>query len=243
LAEVQPNGQILFTPETGFSGSVSFTYIVADSQGLESNEATVTVQVRNSKWQNPAVSLDVSADGRISAIDALLIINYLNSGQPRFLPDSDYVAPLFIDVNGDERVSALDALLVINHLNSRSSGGGSEGEGEGEAYDSSSASDFAMMVTPQQMIDTVGRQVVARLQEQWIESLRNTESLKSTANAPTASTAEYRLPGGRWSTGGTADAADTPREMSEEEVLSLLSSRSKGLRAKQDMVDQCFADE
>lgn len=243
LAEVQPNGQILFTPETGFSGSVSFTYIVADSQGLESNEATVTVQVRNSKWQNPAVSLDVSADGRISAIDALLIINYLNSGQPRFLPDSDYVAPPFIDVNGDERVSALDALLVINHLNSRSSGGGSGGEGEGEAYDSSSASDFAMMVTPQQMIDTVGRQVVARVQEQWIESLRNTESLKSTANAPTASTAEYRLPGGRWSTGGTADAADTPREMSEEEVLSLLSSRSKGLRAKQDMVDQCFADE
>jgi len=243
LAEVQPNGQIRFTPDAGFAGVVTFTYTVADTLGLESNEATVTVRVRNSKWQNPAVSLDVSADGRISSLDALLIINYLNSGQPRFLPDSSFVPPPFIDVNGDERVSALDALLVINHLNLRSSGGGGglagggEGEGESQSHDPSSGVELAMMVTPQQMIDTVGRQLVARVQEQMIEFLRDTADVSSVATVEsqlTVNLSQARRP---------AEGADTHREIAEDEVLSLLSSRSQGLRFKQDMVDQCFADE
>lgn len=66
--------------------------------------------------------------------------------------------PPYLDVNGDERVSPVDALLVINFLNANR--GASEGEGESDL----SATTYAMMVTPQQMIATVGNQVVHEVQ-------------------------------------------------------------------------------
>jgi len=42
---VAANGQITYTPTTGFSGADSFTYTVMDDDGASSNEATVTVTV------------------------------------------------------------------------------------------------------------------------------------------------------------------------------------------------------
>jgi len=127
--EVLSNGQIRYVPNMGFVGTDTFAYAFADELGLRSNSALVTVRVLNSRWQNPISHLNVNADERISAIDALLVINYLNSSQPRNLVGSGNVSPPYLDVNGDERVSALDALLVINHLNQRS--GSAEGEGVG----------------------------------------------------------------------------------------------------------------
>ena len=164
-AQPQPNGTVLFTPQTDWSGELTFTYIVADNTGILSNVATVLVRVQNSRWQNPSMNMGVNADGGISAIDALLIINYLNTDQPRFLPDAGILPPPYLDVNGDERVSALDALLIINHLNTRSAGGGSEGEA------SAASVELAMMVTPQQMINSVGPQVIQQV-EQSLEEQR-----------------------------------------------------------------------
>ena len=85
--------------------------------------------------------------------------------------------PPFLDVNGDELVSPLDALLVINYLNSNR--GAAEGEGEANL----SATTYAMMVTPQQMIAAVGNQVVGELQLTLNESLLNasTDSPNSTS--------------------------------------------------------------
>ncbi|EKK04443.1 eosinophil peroxidase [Rhodopirellula baltica SH28] len=52
---------------------------------------------------------DVNDDGRVSAIDALLVINAMTSETSR---DEN----VFTDVNGDGRRSALDALRVINRI-------------------------------------------------------------------------------------------------------------------------------
>ena len=67
-------------------------------------------------YTNPVDRLDVSGDGLISPVDALLVVNRLNqSGAKRvYGPQSE--AP-FHDTNADGLVSPLDALLVINRLN------------------------------------------------------------------------------------------------------------------------------
>lgn len=79
--------------------------------------------------QNPFDAGDVNGDGRITAFDALLIINELNRNGVHQLDTSPAGAfgvngggetnrPIdFLDVNGDRSVSAFDALLVINRLN------------------------------------------------------------------------------------------------------------------------------
>ena len=79
-------------------------------------------------------NLDVNADGFVSPIDALQVINYLNNpAKPRqlTLPVNQPLPP-YVDVNGDGVVSPLDALLVINFLNAARAGAG-EGETDGIA--------------------------------------------------------------------------------------------------------------
>lgn len=58
---------------------------------------------------------DVNADGRVSALDALIIINAVNSSVGNGSAD-DADRP-FLDVTGDGNISASDALRVINVLN------------------------------------------------------------------------------------------------------------------------------
>ena len=67
--------------------------------------------------------LDVNRDGRISALDALRIINGLNDSDSATAAQATtpdvLVTPLDVatDVDGDGRTSAIDALRIINHLN------------------------------------------------------------------------------------------------------------------------------
>lgn len=76
---------------------------------------------------------DVNADGRLTAFDALAVINDLNLRGPRSLvnetagtsaSEGPASGGAFVDVNNDNRVTAFDALQVINRLNM------SGGEGE-----------------------------------------------------------------------------------------------------------------
>jgi|694.fasta_scaffold00010_165 hypothetical protein len=113
---------------------------------LRARDSTTTVTSNvfaavRSPWQNPARLQDVNDDGRISAMDALLVINALNSSHPSDLSEAEPPSPPnppYIDVNGDMRLTALDALWVINYLNSQSNfqagGGGGPFGGEGEAF-------------------------------------------------------------------------------------------------------------
>ncbi|MDA1052746.1 MAG: dockerin type I domain-containing protein [Planctomycetota bacterium] len=70
------------------------------------------------QWQNPFIRRDVNFDTFVSPVDALQIINELNSpslpsGQ---LPDNYNTAKGFFDVNGDRHVSPVDVLQVINFV-------------------------------------------------------------------------------------------------------------------------------
>ncbi|MCA9212008.1 MAG: S8 family serine peptidase [Planctomycetales bacterium] len=65
--------------------------------------------------------LDANNDGSISPIDALVVINDLNTIGARALSvfaDAALLPKSFVDVNGDNAVSPIDALMVINRLNS-----------------------------------------------------------------------------------------------------------------------------
>ena len=75
---------------------------------------------------------DVNADGRVDALDALILINDINANGQRDLTYGTLQAP-FLDVTRDGTVSAGDVLGVINVVNS-SVAGGSGGEGEGAAF-------------------------------------------------------------------------------------------------------------
>lgn len=177
--EVLPGGVIRFTPATGFSGVATFSYVVSDDVGTDSNVADVTVRVQNSRWQNPAGNLDVNDDGFVSPIDALILVNYLNdANNETFLPNSGIVpqpgSGPYLDPNGDENISPVDVLMVINFLNSNSGGGGGEGEFVTE--------DYAMMVTPLQMIETVGDEVVRQIKAAMDESMM--EELADESEAP-----------------------------------------------------------
>lgn len=81
-------------------------------------------------WHNDEFREDVNDDGRVSIIDALLIINRLNSPNnngPLPVPAGQIAPPPFVDVSPDNLVTTLDAVLVINMLNTP----GGDGEGEG----------------------------------------------------------------------------------------------------------------
>jgi len=72
-------------------------------------------------FQNAAEPLDVSGDGNITPLDALSVINDLNSKGARLLTravgSGGNAGPPYVDVNGDGYATPQDALMVINHLN------------------------------------------------------------------------------------------------------------------------------
>ncbi len=75
-----------------------------------------------SAWQNQSNSFDVDNNGSIQAIDALFVINELNSRQSSEAASGKLFLPapsdrLYFDTDGDGKLFPLDVLLIINHLN------------------------------------------------------------------------------------------------------------------------------
>jgi hypothetical protein len=93
--------------------------------------AVATIDVLDHEtWINPFNQLDVTADSNVLPNDALAVINAINTGGARELPDRgsvDEQQVLFVDVNGDGWLAPGDALFVINYLNANSA---NDGEGE-----------------------------------------------------------------------------------------------------------------
>ena len=120
------DGSFTYTPDKNFNREDSFSYRANDGVA-DSQTVTVNVTVDTAfPWYNGIDPLDVSDGEGITPIDALMVINVLNSEHMTDLP-TDRPRPLaapFLDVNRDGQVNPFDALLVINYLNS--------GEGEGE---------------------------------------------------------------------------------------------------------------
>ena len=90
----------------------------------------------DSPWRNPNNPLNVNGDaqGAITPLDVLVIINELNGRHfsdpgtmALFLPPPPGSPPPYLDVDGNGLLTAIDALLVINYINAQAS---ATGEGE-----------------------------------------------------------------------------------------------------------------
>ncbi|MCB0186353.1 MAG: hypothetical protein KDE31_18925, partial [Caldilineaceae bacterium] len=97
-------------------------------------------------FTNLSNPFDVNADGYVSPIDVLSVINSLNNGGARPLfggtaggEGEASSARLYIDTNGDGFLSPIDVLSVINYLNSRLGG-------EGESQTAAAITQAAPMV-------------------------------------------------------------------------------------------------
>ena len=130
---VNADGTFVYSNTSGTVGQTdSFQYRTVDSTTRVSEVTTVTLELTRSQYQNPiqGEEADVTADGVVSPIDALRIINFLSRqpGNQGAVPVSEIGAPPpdFLDVNGDGFVSPSDALAVINQLALNANGG--EGE-------------------------------------------------------------------------------------------------------------------
>lgn len=77
------------------------------------------VEQRGHGLHNAAAPIDINDDGLLAPIDALLVINFINSSPATYLPNrvpSEMDGMLF-DVTGDRWVTPQDALIVVNDLN------------------------------------------------------------------------------------------------------------------------------
>ena len=148
LVSIESNGVINYEPVSDFTGQDSFSYTVVDGRGLTAT-ATVTLAVTIS-WQNLVLPTDVNGDGVDSPLDALIIINELNTNGPRELDDG--VIDAFLDVNGDGIVSPIDVLIVINRLILKASTG--EGEFSATATSETSVRD-AVPTSPNATLDAI----------------------------------------------------------------------------------------
>ena len=83
--------------------------IITASVGTEaSGSASLVITDDDSPWHNFDNAVDVTGEGNLSPIDALKVINVLNSGRGRSifdLPQPTDGSKLFADVNDDELVS------------------------------------------------------------------------------------------------------------------------------------------
>jgi len=65
---------------------------------------------------NPVLPADVNADQRVSPLDVIAIVNYLNDyGSGLYPPLPVHIG--YLDASNDGSISPLDALLVVNYLN------------------------------------------------------------------------------------------------------------------------------
>ncbi len=117
-ATPQGDGTISYVPNTDFDGTDTFEYTITDTVGNVSAPTKVTVHVVESGLQNPLLFGDVNANGKVTSLDALLVINRLSrgGGQGSVPVHPDERGPGFFDVDGSMVITALDALLVINHI-------------------------------------------------------------------------------------------------------------------------------
>src|SRR5690606_1216795 len=72
-ATVLGNGDILFTPNLDYTGNVAFTYYLLDEWGVKSNNALITITVKEP--DQPPVAND---DFYIGAKDVILNVNATN---------------------------------------------------------------------------------------------------------------------------------------------------------------------
>lgn len=113
--------RLIYTPNAAFVGEDTFDYVISDDEG---NESSATVRITVGQVLPPNVTpgipvallqrVDVNGDQQVSAIDALMVINYMSRRQRSGNATASTAVWERFDVNRDGMVTALDALQVIN---------------------------------------------------------------------------------------------------------------------------------
>ena len=97
---------------------------LADGETLGS--VNLIAQSGTVSWQNPGRPTDVNADGIVTALDALILINYINSHPGAAGLPAGEAPPPYLDVDGNSLITAADVLVVINQLNNAAVAAGGE---------------------------------------------------------------------------------------------------------------------
>jgi hypothetical protein len=94
-------------------------------------DGIVTIDDGQTPWHNAVDALDVNGDGRVTPLDAMIVINRLNAEAAGGVP---FPSGYYYDVNNDRVCTAQDVLLVINYLNAQTAAasGLEPGAAEGE---------------------------------------------------------------------------------------------------------------
>jgi len=224
-ASVLVDGSVRYSPPAGFGGTATLQYSVLDNDGLASNVATVTIIVGGSIHQNPVNNLDVDADGFVSPIDVLILINDLNINFSRTLPLA-LTTPPFLDPSGDGRIDPLDVLTVINFINARGNSGAGSGEGEGEASMASLGYSQTIVRTPTK------DEIVSGLQKVEYNSSGAGQSDLAVSSIATKSF-QY----------GPALATETGDDESDESLESYLAGWVSKPKRTDNSLDSIFADD
>jgi Dockerin type I domain len=101
-----------------FPGTPIGTSFIYAGAPLSDAGAQLNIVPTNTPWRNPFAAFDVDNNGRVTAIDAAIVISDLLMHGNRSLgvPAASDGIPPFIDVNGSNSMSATDALLLVNDL-------------------------------------------------------------------------------------------------------------------------------
>lgn len=134
-----PAGGYFVKAESPAGGdSLAYTQHVNLAEGESLGDVNFGGQRTIVSWQNPVESADVNADGELTPLDVLSVINRINAhpGDPA-VPDSPATPPPYYDVDGNGFITAADVLRLINLINEQlTQGTGSTtidvGGGEGE---------------------------------------------------------------------------------------------------------------
>lgn len=123
--------KLMYKPASGYVGTDRFRYEIRDAAGF-TDIAQVEVSVSQpSMWRNNDAPNDVNADGLVTPLDVLEIVNAINSRiLPTVLPTPTVQVqpPPYVDVNGDGQLTTLDVLVVINQLNEDYASEGESGQ-------------------------------------------------------------------------------------------------------------------
>ena len=121
-------GALEYSNSGGVTGAIdTFNYTIQDDT-LRTATATVFISIGEPilTHHNPGDGFDVSADGVLSPIDALLVVNLLNRAGASAIPVRDLPSsPPYYDVSADALVTPLDALQIVTELNRRAGLNGS----------------------------------------------------------------------------------------------------------------------
>ena len=108
--------EVIVTPAPGHYGPLTFQYTI--QSGDLTSKANVQLSV-SKRWTNPSNAADVNNDGKVTALDALTLINILNTDLHAVTtpyPQGEQANWGMADVNADGLITVLDALLVITKL-------------------------------------------------------------------------------------------------------------------------------